>query len=228
MTQQLERLRPHQICDALAAKSIIWMPLGTIEWHCEHLPVGLDALTAHDLCLRAARKAGGLVLPPLHFGTGGGHGEYPWTIMMEGPAEIEAQLHRTATRLQAMGIKRLVIFSGHFADEQLGMIDRFAETWNAVGKIPRVTATAVNRCSEEGMAPDHAGAFETMLMRAIAAETVDLSQLPTLAEAPDAPDRGDPESPIWGVFGQDPRLADIGASEGLLLRMADWLARQSL
>ena len=228
MTRQLERLRPHQIRAYLSERSVIWLPLGTIEWHCEHLPVGLDALTAHGLCLRAAERCGGLVMPPLYFGTGGGHSAYPWTIMMSGAAEIEAMLTRTATRLHAMEIERLVIFSGHFADEQLEMIDRFSEDWNAVGAKPRVTPTAVNRCSGSGTDPDHAGAFETLLMHAISPETVDLSQLPTLKDAPDRIDRHDPSCAIWGVVGEDPRTVDLAEAEALLDYLTDWLTRQSL
>lgn len=228
MMRQLERLRPHQIRAVLAERSVIWLPLGTIEWHCEHLPVGLDALTAHGLCLRAAEQGGGLVMPPLHFGTGGGHGAYPWTIMMHGPEQIEDLLRRTAQRLQAMEVARLVVFSGHFADEQLAMIDRFAWGWNATGAKLHVTATAVNRCPDAGIDPDHAGAFETLLMHAIAPETVDLSQLATRDDAPDNVDRHDPKSPIWGVIGKDPRTADLTESAALLDRMTLWLARQSL
>jgi creatinine amidohydrolase len=228
MTRQLERLRPHQIRASLAERSLIWLPLGTIEWHCEHLPVGLDGLTAHGLCLGAAERGGGLVMPPLYFGTGGGHGGYPWTIMMEGTAEIEAMLSRTAVRLKAMEVERLVIFSGHFAEEQLDMIDRFCEVWNAKGSQPRITATAVNRCSEAGIDADHAGAFETLLMNALAPETVELSRLPALDDAPDSFDRHDPKSAIWGVIGKDPRTVNLTESTALLDRMTDWLTRQSL
>ena len=223
----MERLRPHQIRELLEEKSVVWMPMGTIEWHCEHLPVGLDALTAHGLCLLAAVRGGGLVLPPLYYGTGGGHGQYPWTIMRQGPEQIEDLLRRTADRLREMGVERLVIFSGHFADEQLELIDRFSEVWNANYAKPRVTATAVNRCPEADIEPDHAGRFETLLLNAIAPDTVDLSRLPSLDNAPDRFDRNDPQSPIWGVIGQDPRTADLTESGVLLDRMVHWLARQS-
>ncbi|KMK69018.1 creatininase family protein [Puniceibacterium sp. IMCC21224] len=228
MTRQIERLRPHQIRAQLAERPVVWMPLGTIEWHCEHLPVGLDALTAHGLCLRAAERGGGLVMPPLYFGTGGGHGGYPWTIMMQGASEIEAILTRTAERLGAMEVERLILVSGHFADEQLEMLDRFSETWNAVGTGPRIIATAVNRCPGADMAPDHAGAFETLLMHALAAELVDLSRLPRLDQAPDAFDRHDPQSPVWGVIGTDPRTVDLSEGERLMDRLTDWLTLQAL
>lgn len=228
MTRQIERLRPHQIRTALAEKSTIWMPLGTIEWHCEHLPVGLDAITAHGLCLRAAEQGGGLVLPPLYFGTGGGHSAYPWTIMMEDSGEIEAMLTRTAKRLCAMQVERLIIFSGHFADEQLAMIDGFAADWNAKNDSLKIIATAVNRCSATNLEPDHAGAFETNLIHGIAPETVDMSQLPNLDAAPDVIDRHDKESPIWGVIGTDPRTTDFSEANSLVETLTAWLVRQPL
>lgn len=228
MTRQMEKLRPNQIRSAFSQNSLVWLPLGTIEWHCEHLPVGLDALTAHGLCLRAAKQAGGLVLPPLYFGTGGGHSQYPFTIMLEGVEEIEAILARTAERLQEMSIEKFIIFSGHFANEQLEMIDRFAKSWNQKENKLQVTATAVNRCEEAKIEPDHAGAFETLLINALEPETVDLTLLPSIKEAPDIFDRHDPQSPIWGVFGRDPRDVDLSQSKTLLEHMTSWLARQAL
>ncbi|MGV8988719.1 MAG: creatininase family protein [Cypionkella sp.] len=59
-TDRLAGLRD-RVKDTLAERSLIYLPLGMIEWHCEHLPVGLDALTPHGLCLQAADQTGGLV-----------------------------------------------------------------------------------------------------------------------------------------------------------------------
>lgn len=222
--RRLEQLRPHQIRAAMEARSLVWLPLGTIEWHSEHLPVGLDAATAHALCLSASDRAGGLVYPPLYYGTGGDHGEYPWTIMMPACDEIEALLRYTLKRLAALAVERVVIFSGHFAEGQLDMIDRLAEEWNAAGKAPGVTSTSVNRCPDAGIPPDHAGVFETTLMSAVSPDSVDLSQLPGFDVAPDEGDRHDPRNPIWGVIGADPRLADLSAGPYLFEQLSRWLA----
>jgi len=207
MTRQIERLRPHQIRDALAKCSLIYLPLGTIEWHCEHLPVGLDALTAHGLCLNAAEQTGGLVWPPLYYGTGGGHGGFPWTVMMPDEAEIAALIRKTLLRLSDLGVARVVLFSGHFAEAQLAMIDSIAAHWNSTGKLTQVVATAVNRAEIDGFPPDHAGLFETTLLAGLAPELVDINQLAPIAVQDSKLDRFDPASPIWGVVGADPREA---------------------
>ena len=78
---QAERMLPHQIQAAIAARSVVYLPLGSIEYHRRHLPLGLDGLTAHGICTRAAATTGGVVLPTVWFGTGGTHTGYPWTIM---------------------------------------------------------------------------------------------------------------------------------------------------
>ena len=92
---QFELLLPQERRAIVAQRPVAYIPLGTLEWHREHLPVGLDALTSHGLCLRAAMQDGGVVLPPLHYGTGSGHGNYPWAIMMPEAKEIESQLDFT-------------------------------------------------------------------------------------------------------------------------------------
>lgn len=212
MTRQIERLRPHQIEAALAEQSLIWLPLGTIEWHCHHLPVGLDALTAHGLCLRAADVAGGLVWPALYYGTGGDHGRFPWTVMMPTTTEIEALLTFTLCRLSDLGVAEAVLFSGHFADEQLAMIDRITDSWNATGAPPHVRALSVNRAEVPGFAADHAGLFETTLLDGV---EPGLSDLARLGDAADDRDRFDDRSPLWGIVGADPRPDPPTTAEAL-------------
>ncbi len=214
--KQIERLRPHQIEAALAERSLIYLPLGTIEWHCHHLPVGLDALTAQALCLLAAEETGGLVWPVLYYGTGGGHGGFPWTVMMPDRMEIESLLMQTLKRLGQMGVAEVVLFSGHFAGEQLQMIDELSAAWNALSALPRVKAFAVNRTDARGFPPDHAGLFETTLLDGL---TEGLIALPRLGTAPDEIDRFDGASPLWGIVGADPRRPPPLQKEPLVAHM---------
>ena len=220
MIRQIERLRPHQINEALQETSLIYLPLGTIEWHCHHLPVGLDALTAHGLCLRAAERTGGLVWPALYYGTGGDHGDFPWTIMMPDAAEIEALLTFTLRRLGDLGVKQVVLFSGHFADTQLEMIDRLASNWNLRNDVPKAVALSVNRAPIHGLPPDHAGLFETTLLDGIAPG---LSDIRRLSSDPDTAHRFDPHSPLWGIVGTDPRQAPVMEPSELVERVVLWM-----
>ncbi|MBA4387738.1 MAG: hypothetical protein C0404_07140 [Verrucomicrobia bacterium] len=58
---QYERLRPHQIAARRRAFPVAFLPIGTIEWHGVHNPVGLDTLKIHALLCECAKQMGGLV-----------------------------------------------------------------------------------------------------------------------------------------------------------------------
>ena len=66
---RLEEMFPWEIAAAMAEAPLCYLPLGTLEWHGEHAAVGLDALKAHAVCIRAAERSGGLVVPPLYWST---------------------------------------------------------------------------------------------------------------------------------------------------------------
>jgi creatinine amidohydrolase len=226
---RIELLRPQEIRDGLTTNSTVFVPLGTIEWHGEHLPVGLDALTAHGVCIRAATLGGGLVYPPLYFGTGGDHGPYPFTVMMPTADHLRPLIEHLLERLLDFGVARVVLFSGHFAPGQLDMIAEIAHRWNRRQRSLVVVARGVNMAEGLAISPDHAGVFETTLLASLWPDRVDLDQLPALADMPAFTDdfaaaRHDPEHPLWGVFGPDPRAFDPDAAAPLLEAAARWLA----
>ncbi|MGB8819311.1 MAG: creatininase family protein [Rhizobiaceae bacterium] len=218
---RLDRLLPHQIRECLAENPTIYIPLGTVEWHSEHLPIGLDALTAEGLCLRVANRIGGLVYPVLHYGTGGGHGAYPWTVMLSDHDSLERMLRFTLTRLSEFGVRKALLFSGHFPDEQLAMIDRLAADWSAANSAMHVVASAVNRIPGLDLAPDHAGLFETTLLYGLHPELVAENRLPQKKSGeteadPYGAQRHEPRHPLWGIFGPDPRGFDKTKAQPLV------------
>jgi creatinine amidohydrolase len=227
-----EFLAPAELDAALAATPVAYLPLGTLEFHGPHLPIGLDALSAHGLCVAAAQKSGGIVLPSIYQGTGGGHSDYPWTIMMPDGEAIVALITQTLGRLEQFGVKTAVLFSGHFPDEQLAMVDSVAAQWNAENRPLTVIGTGVNRCQTATLPPDHAGAFETSLLYSLWPELVHTELLPPLASNPSVDPGGDtmglqrhnPEHALWGVFGPDPREVDLQQATALKDSLVDWLA----
>lgn len=65
----VEYMRPAQIRACREKADVAFLPLGAIEWHGIHGPIGLDALKAHGICCRAATLVGGgAVFPPLVWG----------------------------------------------------------------------------------------------------------------------------------------------------------------
>jgi creatinine amidohydrolase len=229
---QAELLSPAELDSALLKFPLAYLPLGSLEYHGPHLPIGLDTLTAHGVCVEAARVTGGVVLPPLYQGIGGEYSSYPWTIMMDSEVGIRSHLIQTLTRLESFGVRGAVLFSGHFAGEQAAMIDTIAADWNAgAGRSLHVVASAVNRCPTSPVSPDHAGIFETSLLHALRPDLVHLDRLPSTTARPAidpggdvmGPQRRDPSHPLWGIFGPDPRELDLSSSRLLLDTLVAWL-----
>jgi creatinine amidohydrolase len=228
-----ELLSPHKIESRLAANSVVYIPVGSLEYHQEHLPIGLDALTAHGVCIVTAVRHGGIVLPPLFYGTGGGHLDYPWTIMSEETSAIESLLNLTLDKLQALEVRKVVIFTGHFADEQLEMIEKIVSDFNGLSGSLKAFSGSVNmKLDGDFPPPDHAGVFETTLLANFWQDSIHLEELPDLENNPSDDIDGDPYGlhrhdvghPLRGIFGPDPRGLDFTMKSVLLESLVAALA----
>lgn len=186
---RLETLFPEEIADRLAARPILVLPFGTIEWHSHHLPVGLDGIVAEGIGEATAAKADA-VLAPVSWSAVGGV-PYPYTLDL--PVEvIEPLLVATFEQYGAMGFKVIVAFTGHFGLAQTLTLKRAALTVMRRSPVTILPVTEYDLTTDIGYKGDHAGEGETSLLWALRPELVRLD-----AVAADAP--------LDGVLGQDPR-----------------------
>lgn len=65
---QLEELNTRQIQDLLPKSPLLFFPVGTLEPHGRHLPIGTDTMLARGVANELARRCGGVVAPALPFG----------------------------------------------------------------------------------------------------------------------------------------------------------------
>ncbi|MFC2023823.1 creatininase family protein [Chloroflexota bacterium] len=200
---RLERLRPAEIVDSMEARPIVYLPLGPLEWHGPHLPLGTDPMIAHAVALRAAGRTGGVVLPPFFWGTErersrqqlrdiGFEGD-EWVVGMDFPAntlkglycreEFFALLVREMVELLIeQGFRLIVIINGHGAQNHCAVLDRLSAEFTARGPAQVLALFAYADEDEERPGVGHAGSEETSRMMALFPETVDLSTLPPPAQ----------------------------------------------
>lgn len=191
---RLEYLMPREIEAAMKERPILFQPLGTIEWHGLQNIVGLDAVKAHMLCIRAAQKAGGLVAPPLFGGVGGLSEAH--TFVMEPEDDVFSkllrpwleQLCREAIR---QGFKAIIVLTGHYGAAQQIVVRETAVRMSRVLGAPILGTPEYMLALDVGYTGDHAAWGETSLMMDMDPERVDLSRL------------GD--EPHKGVYGRDPK-----------------------
>jgi creatinine amidohydrolase len=195
---RMERLRPAEIVGEMRERPLVFLPVGPLEWHGPHLPLGTDPLIAHGMALRVAARVGGVVLPALFIGTererspellkhlGFDGDEY--IVGMDFPANILKSLYyreeffslivrETLDLLIQQGYRLIVILNGHGAANQLGTLDRLSAEFTARGPA-RVFYISAWTESDEGADSGHAGGGETSHVMALYPGLPDLSALP--------------------------------------------------
>ncbi len=89
------------------------VPIGSCESHGDHLPFGMDALTAHALALRVgAQLERTFVLPPTFFGMSDHYRHKPMTITLSSSTTI-ALFRDILESLAYWKIKNVFILNGH-------------------------------------------------------------------------------------------------------------------
>lgn len=202
---RLEFLRPKELEEAQAACPTIFQPLGTIEWHGVHNVVGVDALKAHALCIRAAQKGGGLVAPALYGGVGGVN--QPHTFVMDPENSVFSKLLRPwleqlCRQMARDGFRAIIILTGHYGAAQQIVVRETAVRMSRALAIPVLGTPEYLLALDVDYTGDHAAWGETSLMMHLYPDTVDLLRL------------GEP--PYQGVSGRDPKT-EASVEDGRLL-----------
>jgi creatinine amidohydrolase len=200
---RVERLRPAEVEARMSQAPVAWVPWGAIEYHADHLPFGTDGFTAQAVVERAARLAGGVVLPWTWLTMGTLH--LPWSLRY--PAGlVEAALRATVEQARAHGARVVVVHTGHAPLDLIHLVKRVCAEVEAAAD-PGLGFRAYGLCYLElnaalgtglgtdwPVAVDHGATMETSWVLAVEPDLVDLALLPA-----------DPSAAIVGVYGPNPR-----------------------
>ena len=158
--------------DALRDPIALW-PVGAIEPHGPHAPLGTDTLISVGMCERAAaRLRDAVVLPALPFGVTRYGAAFAGTIGIS-EATLRAVVLDVAQALDQQGFRRLVIVNNHFEPEQVATLRAAAEEAGAL-YLDLVRRRNAQRLTDEFRRGScHAGRYETSLVLADAPQLVD-------------------------------------------------------
>jgi len=218
-------LTPQEFRQRIAAAPIAYLPLGTLEWHGEHLPLGSDGLQSYGFFIHLARKVGGIVLPMLFLGPDvmqqvDGRELYGMDTLGEAmpqgkryenqqlagsaywvPEEtFRIIIEATLKQLRRAGF-RIVVAHGH--GPSTNFFKKYASQWKEKFGLETFVCWG-GELDRQGMGiqVDHAAANETSLVMALRPELVQMHRLPDVSKG-------------WpvGVSGKDPRIyanAELG------------------
>ena len=173
MTARLLEVTREEARDRGLAGAICLLPIGSLEQHGEHLPVGTDSLLAEAVCLRAAERArrDTLVAPTVWTGLSPHHVRLGLTVTLE--PELLLQLTRSIVTSLRRWFPKIVIVNGHGGNRGwLGAL-ALAEECPAVTYWELVDATLLRELFPVDLGSiGHAGEAETSAMLAIAPDLV--------------------------------------------------------
>jgi len=152
----------------------LW-PVGAVEPHGPHAPLGTDTLISVAMCERAAERLAdppAVVLPPLPFGVTRYGAAFPGAVGIS-EATLRAVVLDVAAAVTAQGFRRLVIVNNHFEPEQVTTLRAAAAEVGAL-YLDLVRRRNAQRLGDEFRRGScHAGRYETSLVLAQAPELVD-------------------------------------------------------
>lgn len=233
---RLEYMRPGQVDAAKARCPAIYVPFGSIEFHGRHNVLGLDALKAHAQLVLLAQRVGGVVHPPMYLGTGGGHGDYPYSYMY-GPEQMVAITVRMLKLFERDGFRHVVLLGGHYPN-YFDYLKPAVAAYQQDGGTMRVLALL--EAQVERVHGDHAALYETSYMMHLCHGTVEMGELAGHDQDITPPGEkrdwmvpGSESHPCYGLVGFDPRKhasAELGRlmTDTLLEALARWVCGEEL
>ena len=88
------------------------LPMGAVEQHGPHLPLGLDAMHALALASQTAQHRACLVLPPIYYGMCRSTAQHAGTVGITGPT-LRGLVRDIGGSLDAQGVRCLCLLTGH-------------------------------------------------------------------------------------------------------------------
>ena len=106
------------------SKGVCVVPIGCLEKHGPHSPLGTDTIIAANTCIEAAKLEPVVVFPTMYFGEKSGAGEYPGTVIFG--LETRWRIFReTVNEIHRNGFKKILFVNGHGGNtDMLGLFTR--------------------------------------------------------------------------------------------------------
>lgn len=199
MEVKYELMRPDEIIGALTTTPVIYVPIGPMEWHGPHLPLGVDMLHAYTLATEAARLTGGVVFPPLPLGTetylstervrdrgfvgteriiGMDFPGFPLRSVYIEESAFGVIIHELIRSIRRQNFRVIALINGHGGRNHLATLDRIAEEASEPPSFRVLHLFSLNLQVGGKRMGGHAERGETAFMLSRYPQTVNLEALP--------------------------------------------------
>ena len=161
----------------LASNPLIILPVGALEAHGPHLPLGADQIQAELTAFALAERVDALVAPTVPYGSAPAARRFPGTVSLP-MAQVEEYVAGVLSDLARHGARRLLVLSGHGERGHMAALREAGE--RTMREHPGVRVVVLCdyefvyelRGKDAPASDGHAGLLETSRMMALAPETV--------------------------------------------------------
>lgn len=172
-------LRPEQFDKRLKKFPVCFLPLGSLEWHYLHLPLGTDYLEAEAMCIGAAKRCGGIVFPPLWLSIRGmtrARGKKFYRNIKISEEFFKQIVDTIIQECIDVGFKMILLSSGHGGTD---IYEKLAYEWYSSKKAVVLCPSMGHFTKDTGLMAnnDHASFTETSYTSYVAPDAVDLDKL---------------------------------------------------
>lgn len=145
------------------------LPIGILEKHGPHAPIGSDLIHVREWAARATRKEYAVVFPDYYYGQINEARHQPGTFSLP-PGVVWDLLDATCEEIARNGFKKIVIINGHggnpnllqyFAQTQLDKRRDYAVFFFTPGRDSAYNATVLKTRKSDPAGDQHAGENET-------------------------------------------------------------------
>ena len=161
----------------LRENPVLILPVGALEAHGPHLPLGADQIQAESTAESLADRIDGLVAPCISYGACPGARNFPGTVSLD-LAELEGYVRGVVSEYGRLGVSRLVVLSGHAERGHMAALREATD--RAMRAHPGLRAIVLSdydfvyelRGTEAPETDGHGGLLETSRVLALAPDRV--------------------------------------------------------
>ena len=158
---------------------MIIIPVGVLEEHGHHNPLGTDTLIAEKAAYEIGKKANVAVAPVLPYGHTSNILDFPGTITLD-PLLYKKLLVAYAESYIKHGIKKILFVNGHGGNtDVLQMVSRALFEKHGTFSFNNQWWEVLPQLNKDWDCADHGGYFETSLMLATNESIVDMTKAKT-------------------------------------------------
>lgn len=164
---QLDSITMPQFEDALKRTRTVIQPIGAVEEHGPHLPLGTDTFQVSEVSRLAAERAGAFVAPAIPYGVCRSTRNHPGTIGITTPV-LRALILDLGRDFFRQGLRTIIFISGHAGKTHLlTILDAAEELLDTLPGLQTAVVSEYNEILKEGSGlietedDSHAGEVET-------------------------------------------------------------------